>query len=620
VAATRPIGTSNAFVAKISPSGSTLAYSTLAGGSAPTEARGVAIDSTGSAYIGGVSDAQNYVAKLSADAGALTPLVFGGYSYLSGAGGVNGVAAGLDGSVYAIGTTAATNFPTTPGSFQPAYGSGASDAFVVKASFADDGSGGGTPDDIVIYANDVSASARHGSWNVAGDPTAAAGVKLITPDNGVANTTAPLASPTDYVDVTFHAPAGTPFAIWMRMQALNNTKFNDSVWVQFSDAQSSGSSKYPIGSASALLVNLATDSNATSLNGWGWQNGAYWLSQTTTVTFAAGGTHIMRIQTREDGVQIDQIVFSPSRYLTAAPGSVSDDHTIVAKPGGGGTSSPPPPPNAPSPSDGATGIPRCCQDLTWSGDGATSWDLSFGINNPPMLAASNLRSPSYRLGALTNDTTYYWQVVAHNSSGATTGPVWSFRTAPAASTGNIVIYASDIPVSARHGSWSAASDATAAGGAKLQTPDAGVSNTSGALAAPTDYVDVTFDATAGTTYTLWLRLQALNNSKYNDSVFVQFSDATAGGAPVYSINTASALLVNLATDSAATSLNGWGWQNGAYWLSQATSVSFSASGLHTMRIQVREDGVQFDQIVLSSSTYANSAPGAVSGDTTIVPR
>jgi hypothetical protein len=49
------------------------------------------------------------------------------------------------------------------------------------------------------------------------------------------------------------------------------------------------------------------------------------------------------------------------------------------------------------------------------------------------------------------------------------------------------------------------------------------------------------------------------------------------------------LLVNLATDSTAGSLNNWGWQNAAYWLSQATTVPFATSGMHTLRIQVRED-------------------------------
>jgi hypothetical protein len=142
-----------------------------------------------------------------------------------------------------------------------------------------------------------------------------------------------LASPTDYVDVTFDAPAGTPYRIWLRMQALGNSKWNDSLWVQFSDARSGSSSIYPMNTTQgALLVNLATTSDATSLNQWGWQNGAYWLSQPTTITFATSGTHTMRIQVREDGVQFDQIVLSPNQYLGSAPGPVGGDNKIVPKP------------------------------------------------------------------------------------------------------------------------------------------------------------------------------------------------------------------------------------------------------------------------------------------------
>jgi len=95
---------------------------------------------------------------------------------------------------------------------------------------------------------------------------------------------------------------------------------------------SGGSSIYPMNTTSGLDVNLATDSAAGSLNRWGWQNTAYWLSQPTTVTFATSGTHTMRIQVREDGVQLDQIVLSSSQYLTAAPGGVTNDMTIGPKP------------------------------------------------------------------------------------------------------------------------------------------------------------------------------------------------------------------------------------------------------------------------------------------------
>src|SRR5215467_12127428 len=162
-----------------------------------------------------------------------------------------------------------------------------------------------TPTNIVIYASDIAAGSFHGAWTKTGDATAAAGTAAITPDSGVSNTSAPLASPTDYVDVTFNANAGVPYTFWMRVKATANSKWNDSLYVQFSDALSSGSPIYPMNTTSGLLINLATDGTATSLNGWGWANGAYWLSQPATFTFANSGSHTMRIQIREDGVQFD---------------------------------------------------------------------------------------------------------------------------------------------------------------------------------------------------------------------------------------------------------------------------------------------------------------------------
>ena len=143
-----------------------------------------------------------------------------------------------------------------------------------------------------------------------------ANVKLTTPDRGVSNLDAPLAAPVDYFDVTFSPAAATPYRLWLRLKARANNKWNDAVWVQFSNARVNGSPVYPINSTKGLLVNLATDAGASSLKGWGWQNGAYWLPQATTVTFPTSGTQTMRIQIREDGVEVDQIVLSPVTYAT----------------------------------------------------------------------------------------------------------------------------------------------------------------------------------------------------------------------------------------------------------------------------------------------------------------
>jgi hypothetical protein len=483
------------------------------------------------------------------------------------------------------------------------------------------GGGGQTASEIVIYASDVTTMV--GAWSKVSDGSAAAGIKLRNPDAGAAAVTGPLASPQNYFETTFNAQAGTRYRVWLRVHPIADSKWNDSVFVQYSDSvDSGGNAIYRIGTPAGYAVNLWTCADCAT-TGWGWQRNAYWLADTGDVRFQTTGTHTIRVQVREDGAEIDQIVISPATYVNNPPGPTSNDTTIVPKV----TSPPPPPPQppaapaSPSPASGATGV-STSTNLTWSASGATSYDVRFGTATPPPQVSTGQSAASYSPSSLAANTTYYWQIVARNSAGSTAGPVWSFTTAPGGSSGpvDIVIYANDVPQSALHGSWTKSTDSTSPASVKLATPDAGVSNPDQPLASPAHYVDVPFTATAATPYRIWLRLKALANSKFNDAVWVQFSDASAGGAPTYRMGTTSGLLVNLATDSAATSLNGWGWQNGAYWLSQPTIVTFPSSGSRTMRIQVREDGVQIDQIVLSPSTFMNTAPGPVTNDTTIVPK
>ena len=185
-----------------------------------------------------------------------------------------------------------------------------------------------TAQDIVLRASNVTA--RQGNWTVAtGSTTAAGGRYLSSDDQGWSNTSAPLASPRDYVEFTFNAPAATRYHVWFRMRAVDNSKWNDSVFVQYSDAMTtSGSGVYRIGSTSGLGVNLE-DCSGCGVSGWGWQDGLYWQSQSTTIQFATTGSHTMRVQTREDGVEIDQIVLSPTTYLNSPPGRTTGDSTIV---------------------------------------------------------------------------------------------------------------------------------------------------------------------------------------------------------------------------------------------------------------------------------------------------
>jgi hypothetical protein len=183
----------------------------------------------------------------------------------------------------------------------------------------------------VFYGGDVPASGLHGSWTKVADGSAAGGVKLTTPDNGWSTIDGPLAAPGDYIDVTFNAAAAVPYTVWLRLNAASNIKYNDSVWLQFSDALIGGSPAYPLNTTAGLLVNLENCS-ACGLAGWGWQNTSWWALQPATVSFATTGLHTLRIQVREDGVSLDQIILSANQYLTARPGAVKNDRTIVSKP------------------------------------------------------------------------------------------------------------------------------------------------------------------------------------------------------------------------------------------------------------------------------------------------
>ena len=60
----------------------------------------------------------------------------------------------------------------------------------------------------------------------------------------------------------------------------------------------------------------------------------------------------------------------------------------------------------------------------------STWDVYLGTDPCGMwLADSNLADPNYcPASVLANGTTYFWQVIAKNSSGETPGNIWSFET------------------------------------------------------------------------------------------------------------------------------------------------------------------------------------------------
>jgi regulation of enolase protein 1 (concanavalin A-like superfamily) len=123
-------------------------------------------------------------------------------------------------------------------------------------------------------------------------------------------------------------------------------------------------------------------------------------------------------------------------------------------------------------------------------------------------------------------------------------------------------------------------------------------------------------------YRLWLRGRAASNSWANDSAFVQFSDSvTSTGAATWRIGTTSATTVTI-EDCVSCGLSAWGWNDNATTTvagELGTPVYFGTSGTHTVRVQLREDGLSLDQIVLSRATFMNAPPGVTKNDGTILP-
>jgi hypothetical protein len=184
--------------------------------------------------------------------------------------------------------------------------------------------------DLVLYTAD--ATAVHGNYRLVADPTAAAARRMSNPDAGAAKITTPSASPADYFEMKFDAPAGVSFRFWMRGLAQNNSTSNDSVWVQFSDSVDvSGKSVWRIGTTSGVAVGLE-ECSGCGVSGWGWHDDGWGVgNRGPTVRFATSGSHTVRVQVREDGLSIDQLILSSFKWLTAAPGATKNTTTVRPK-------------------------------------------------------------------------------------------------------------------------------------------------------------------------------------------------------------------------------------------------------------------------------------------------
>jgi len=174
-----------------------------------------------------------------------------------------------------------------------------------------------TDSDIVLYASQ--APVRSGTWGVVADPSAARGYAIGSPALGAPLVKTALANPANYFEITFSAQSGRAYQLWLRARTLGSTP-RGAVYVQFSDSLTgSGKAIDRIGTTSATTVALQSCSGI-SQPGWSWHdNGVCSLGH--PLYFKNSGTHTIRVQIRQDGISLDQILISPQRYLSTAPDS-----------------------------------------------------------------------------------------------------------------------------------------------------------------------------------------------------------------------------------------------------------------------------------------------------------
>jgi len=147
-------GSGDAFVTKVNTVGSglsSLVYSTYLGGPGLDQGNAIALDSTGNAYIAGLTNSASFgftptgtfqttyagegdafVTKLTTT-GALSYFTYLGGTHADSA---TGIAVDSTNNVYVTGTTASVDFPTAGAVFQAAYGGGNTDSFVAKLNSA----------------------------------------------------------------------------------------------------------------------------------------------------------------------------------------------------------------------------------------------------------------------------------------------------------------------------------------------------------------------------------------------------------------------------------------------------------------------------------------------------
>ncbi|MFH1508607.1 MAG: prepilin-type N-terminal cleavage/methylation domain-containing protein [bacterium] len=125
-------------------------------------------------------------------------------------------------------------------------------------------------------------------------------------------------SPDHYMDVSFNAHANTIYHFWGRARIVANgdAGTSDSFYAQFSDSLKLDNST-PVNRTGTSQGLVFSDFSKFD---WKWDD--IWtgvITEGEKMYFANEGPHTVRIQRREDGLAIDQIIISSGTFLNSSP-------------------------------------------------------------------------------------------------------------------------------------------------------------------------------------------------------------------------------------------------------------------------------------------------------------
>jgi hypothetical protein len=182
--------------------------------------------------------------------------------------------------------------------------------------------------EIVVWA---ASGFYQGTFSLVADSTAANGERGYDQNLGRPKVTTPVPFAENHMFLGFIADPTQTYKLWVRLKADGNHWSNDSVWVQFTNSvNEQGAAAYRVGTTSGLAINLEECLDC-GVSGWGWADDGWGAPNLNGVKirFPTGGRQNLVVQTREDGVSIDQVVLSSSRYATTRPGPAKNDTTIL---------------------------------------------------------------------------------------------------------------------------------------------------------------------------------------------------------------------------------------------------------------------------------------------------